>query len=94
MLGFKKKVKKQMSYRGNEIIQLWMRPMVTHMYHCVKKCIDPELLKARWLSMERHMTNEVCSVYLVFTILLSKSCFSYNIILLLHSTLCGHGIVL
>lgn len=59
ILGFKKKVKKQMAYKGNELLKLWMRPMVTHMYHCVQRCEDPELLRARWLSMEHHITNEV-----------------------------------
>ena len=57
--GFKKKLLAQLKQRDNKPLCMWSKAMTNHLYHCVLYSDSPRVLEAKWLSMERHIMDEV-----------------------------------
>lgn len=58
-LGLRKKIEAVAKQKECELVGQWQRSIINHLYWCVASTPsgDGELLKAKWLSLERHIHN-------------------------------------
>ena len=58
--GFRKKLEASAKLKNCEIIRDWLRSIVNHLYWCVSSTDDgdPEMIVAKWLSLENHIHNK------------------------------------
>lgn len=59
-IGFRKKLEALAKKKGCELVAKWQRSIINHLYWCVASTPDcnGEVIKAKWLSLERHIHNK------------------------------------
>ena len=56
--GFRKKLDKLGKQKNCEVVAEWQRSIINHLYWSVSSTNDdPELVKAKWLSLDNHIHN-------------------------------------